>query len=233
MKLITPLLAGAALASVVTSVSAQSWSFGGDFDPISNQPIPWEYGFSTDVATPGMFTPMPARGAFDDLDFWFNTGGLPSIGHNPQSFEVGGVLNPALAPGEGMLHPGNTPVLFSYAAVVRWTAPTAGLYSLNATFTAIDTRGPDVRVMVLLNGLEARSDYLVGNGASIGYVTTLNLSGGEELDFAVLNHDAPGDQDWTRLAASITAVPEPEHYAACAAAGLVGFGLWRRARRTT
>jgi MYXO-CTERM domain-containing protein len=28
-----------------------------------------------------------------------------------------------------------------------------------------------------------------------------------------------------------TAVPEPEEYAAAAAAGLLGFGLWRRARR--
>lgn len=30
---------------------------------------------------------------------------------------------------------------------------------------------------------------------------------------------------------SFAPVPEPEHYAACAAAGLVGFGLWRRTAR--
>lgn len=29
----------------------------------------------------------------------------------------------------------------------------------------------------------------------------------------------------------VTAVPEPEEYAAVAAAGLIGFGLWRRAQR--
>lgn len=230
MRYLTQLLAGAALASVVIPASAQSWNFGGDFDPILNQPFPWEYGFSTDVNSPNMFTIMPVRGAFNDLDFWFDHSGLPSIGHNPQSFSVGGVLSPSLSPGDGMLHPGNTPALFTYAAVVRWTAPTAGLYSINATFTAIDTRGPDVQAMVLHNGSEAGSDYLVGNGASFGYLTTLNLSAGATLDFAVLNHDAPGDQDWTRLAASISAVPEPEHYAACAAAGLMAFGFWRRAR---
>ena len=122
-----------------------------------------------------------------------------------------------LRPGEMYVHPGpaNTadrpPAnVGSDYAVVRWTAPAPGSYSIDATFTGLDSQGATTDVHVVVSGRELFAGDIRGgldaptNTAS--YSKTISVAAGDKIDFAV----GPGGNgcicDSTGLTAKIALV---------------------------
>jgi hypothetical protein len=117
-------------------------------------------------------------------------------------------------PGELLIHPAPDD---SYA-VLRFTAPSTGLFQLNTVF---EGRAPTnegfpaattTDVHVLLNGVSLFAGAVNGFGPSTdqSFVTALNLHAGDQLEFAAgfgSNGNFPNDS--TGLVATLTAVPEP------------------------
>jgi hypothetical protein len=207
------------------------WVFGQDFNLSGNPDGAWSYGYRDTVASSAL-TLMPNNGSFSGISFWYLAGtGLPSVGVNQTSdpFNFPGGL--PLGPEQGMLHPGDDAALADLSSVVRWTAPTAGSYSIDATFTGLDGRGIDVTAYVLMDGSVLRSSAITSVGGSMTYSGELSLNAGQAVDFLVATRGTPGDKDWTGLQASIQSAPAPEpstFILGCSGWALVVGFAWRR-----
>jgi hypothetical protein len=139
----------------------------------------------------------------DEARIWYNYGGP-----YPYYTHLG------IAPRELALHPGDSDDYGQNAATIRFTAPGAGLYTVNATFGAGDTG--EVYASVVLNGDWAECDTdahelwssLPWTDADDVAQTSLTFSeeyafeGGETLDFSVFPKSG-GDYD-TPIAITIT-----------------------------
>ena len=213
-------------------VGAPIWDFANDFTPSANPNTFWSYGYRTTPASTNL-TLMNLSLHVDNIDFWCLwqgfAHGLPSVGKN-NTPSAQPSWWPILPSGKGMLHPGNVPEIEDLAAVVRWTAPSSGVYEVDATFTAIDTRGVDVFTYVVADGGLVLDDFVVGLGDTSHYRGAVTLSAGQVVDFVVANRNDTGDRDWTQLDASITPIPEPSTLIVWSLLGALGMGLgwWRR-----
>jgi hypothetical protein len=146
--------------------------------------------------------------------------------------------NIVLLPGEMLVHPGPDG---SYA-VVRFTAPSTGVFSLSTVFEGRAPtnegfpQGTTTDVHVLLNGVSLFDGAVNGFGPSTDQVfaQSLNLHVGDVLDFATgFGANRSFLNDSTGLDATISnVVPEPSSFAP-AAIGMTALALagWRRARR--
>lgn len=124
-----------------------------------------------------------------------------------------------------------------YNATVRWTAPTAGNWTISGLFQGIDTNEGAHNVEILENS----SVVIMGPsginlyGAQAAFNSTLFLNAGATIDFIQLTGNG-GNFLSTGLSATITnlaAVPEPSSFLATGTAALVGCGSWLRRRRRT
>ena len=117
-----------------------------------------------------------------------------------------------------------------------WTAPYAGSFAINATFTG-EQSGSDANADVLKNGsglTPLLQEYVGGMGTTASYTGVLQLTAGDTIDFAVgaLNNRSFG-AEVTQLDASISSVvPEPATLATRSLLGGLGIaaGWWRRKR---
>jgi hypothetical protein len=112
------------------------------------------------------------------------------------------------------LHPTNTAGLDSD---VRWTAPAAGTYMINGSYSALDST--TTHDSILVNGISAFStdiNYLL-NPSTI-FSLTETLTAGDTIDFAVnccsgldqtFNNDSTGLQGSITLNSPPTPAPEP------------------------
>jgi uncharacterized repeat protein (TIGR01451 family) len=150
--------------SQAKSAAAQSYNGGHDFSSANNPNGHWSYGWSTSSGS--AFNLLPNTTQFNGtaadgvtpltLDVWTsNCCGTvqPLVEHNsatemyfsgtatvsPDTLCYGCSYNGGLA-----LHPGPD----GENAIVRWTAPSAGTYHLNATFMGEDTQGTTTDVAV-------------------------------------------------------------------------------------
>ena len=200
---------------------AATFDVTADFSATNNPAGAWSYGYRTTPLSSD-FNLYLSSGNFTGVDFWFLAGtGLPDVGKTP---DPGGRI---------IMHPGNTAALESFLSVVRWTAPADGLYDLDTVFTGDDSRGPNVNVFVVRNGLLEFTANIPANGVSRDYSDTFSLSAGDFIDFAVGNNNNVGNRNFTRLEASLSAVPIPAALPlfVSAVAGL-GFVSWWRKRLT-
>ena len=111
--------------------------------------------------------------------------------------------------------------------VARWTAPSAGMFQVDAVFATVqDVNGaPNAYIYdgTTLNNLGLVPAFGVG---SVAYHQTLTLAAGQFVDFVVWGGD--GNNKTTEVSARVTAVPEP---ATLTLLGLGLAGIARAARR--
>lgn len=157
----------------------------------------------------------------------FNTSNLPAVGYNTTGTlkSSGSVRIPTDVL---FMHPvGANSGLPSGDTIVRFTAPTAGSYSVGGKFEILDVNASGTFVSIVggsSNFVQPLSGA-VFTPASFGFQTQLNA--GQTLDFVV---DSAGSHynDSTGLSATITSVPEPAAWALM----IVGFGLVGSAARS-
>jgi hypothetical protein len=162
------------------------------------QSLQLAYGFETSLATTFVLYSSHWL-AGSQIDVWTDTTAHtlePSVFHNggllPQGYADLTVPSGALG-----LYPGAT----NEASVVRWTAPAAGTYSIDATFTGISTPLTTVEVGVLVNNVTGAGTSAALNSFGGGNTFTYSapaqsLAAGTHVDFYVWTgfnrDDAPG-----------------------------------------
>ena len=165
---------------------------------------PWSYGYRASAVSSD-FTPFtsagvsaPWRAVTENVQGWWlgsDDGGNPSpaapfVLKNMGTAPVASTYHPyshqTLQPGAMYVHPAGGDNAY---VVVRWTAPAPGTYLLETVFTGLDSRGTTTDVHVGINGRAVfAADIRGGLQAATNvqaYSTTVSVSAGDKIDFAV------------------------------------------------
>ena len=201
-----------------------------DFSLASNPNGVWSYGYSSVLgASPTTYT---FATTVSDIASWSNGNGIwapPWVGRNDTD-QVVTFSSITLQPYQMAFHPGSS----GEYSVIRFTAPSAGVYALVSSFIGVDGTTTDVHV--LHNGTSLFSGSINGYGDSDSYSTNVVLATGDAIDFAVGYLTGGYSNDSTGISATLTpmtTVPE----IAPAGIGLVmalvsgGLALLERRRR--
>lgn len=213
---ISNILLLALLLSGVGSAHATTWDAAADFSTSSNPIGAWAYGTgTTGTSFTAMFNAYTNLFGSDAMKYWqvANPQSLvPLIGKNSAGSPIilGSIFYPA---GELVMHPGP-----ATDAIVRWTAPTTGIYNYAGSFTLLDTNPSGVTGLVYGNGLQLYAGTLSGPGVNLGSQTvggsetfagSVALNAGQTLDFGI-NNLYSFYNDSTGFMAVITSAPVPE-----------------------
>lgn len=179
---------------------AEVYDVAADFSPTSNPAGPWSYGWSAQLTS--ALDLYSYSGTDRDIDLWSDFANLypPQVAHNGTDNEI--FLVPELVtyqPGQFALHPGGSGE-YSHA---RWTAPTAITCNISAEFTGIDQDGPTTDVHVFHNTTSLFTGSVDGYGDSASFSTTISVTAGDFIDFAVGYGTGGYAHDQTALAATI------------------------------
>ena len=201
-----------------------------DFSPTSNPNGVWSYGWTQTLGS--SFVLDAIHQSDSGLDLWDGSVRTanpplfyPFVEHNGtnQSITSGTIT---IAADQLGLHPGPS----GEYSVVRFTTPTAGIFSLASAFSGLDFAGPtSTDVHVLLDGTSIFDGAVNGFGSGPSYATTRMLRAGDTVDFVVgygANHTYFNDS--TGLAARISAVPEPASLILLTTGAVGMLGLARR-----
>lgn len=203
-------LAGLTLA-FAPAIAAPTWDAAADFSGSASSGIAgaWSYG-SFGSSIHGPFLAFDAFTDYSGYAAWSYGDRSVQIGRaGAANFASGSVIVPARAlnasPGPGGQY-----------AVLRFTAPAAGSYAIDAGFWGNDFAGPTTTdVHVLARGASVFDGAVQSYGRSNGlaWSDTLALSVGDTVDFAVgFGANRTWNYDNTGLSASVSsaaAVPEP------------------------
>lgn len=150
-----------------------------DFATAANPNGAWTYGYTRDVPTApdaGALVVFSAVSNDPVVPSWYDPAnvqlGAPAAWRNDSAAVANGV-----APGEFAVHPGNA----GEYAVVRWTAPAAGVYAITLQFKEGDTGDTDG--LLLLNGVALVTETSTAAGTLHELQRT--LAAGDRLDVAV------------------------------------------------
>jgi hypothetical protein len=125
------------------------------------------------------------RGNWAGLNYWRAPIllGVPGVYHNPSNLSVTNNTGTAiLGPGQLSFYPGPN----GEFCIIRFTAPTNGLYQVSGAFTGVDPHGTITDVHVLVNGVTFNGSvngYGAGSGPTFNLIVDLNT--GDPIDFAV------------------------------------------------
>lgn len=168
-------LCGAALGQVYNATAA--------FSPTVNPTGVWSYGLRPGGG--GTFEPFVHTAVVDQIDFWDRElpypGNYPKVGHNgteQTQFWGGGTEGPVAA-GEMVMHPG------SAAAVLRFTAPAAAMYSVFAQARASSTCSSATGVSIWSGDAQVDGSSLGGFGSQWSSAPSLFRSAGQTIDLVV------------------------------------------------
>lgn len=196
---------GLALASLTSASAApMTWDAAKDFS-MSQVGGAWAYG-TTGTSLDGAFNAFTQSASIPGYEYWSGAS-YAQIGKAGSSgFASGTVTVPA---GSLNVSPGSS----GEYAVLRFTAQSAGAYSINAAFWGDDFAGPTTTdVHVRTNG----GDLFAGDIASYGQANGLSWSGpitleaGQTIDFAVgYGANKTYNYDNTGLNVSITEADAP------------------------
>lgn len=197
----------------------------------------WSYGYRSTIESTALTLYAGASEHFNDrlghpnFDGWWNASGngastLVNAGVNPVVLNFGpGPLLP-LMPMELGVHPSSN----NDVAVVRWTSPATGLYSVEAAWRDLDTHGGDgASADIVVNGTSIFQQEWA-NGGSAADARELSLMLGDTVDF-VLGPRGNFTFDSTAFDASVALVPEPSSTTLAVLSGLIIVtrrSLWRR-----
>ena len=194
--------------SAMPGLASTLYDVAADFSATNNPAGAWSYGWSSQLTS--AIDLYSYTGYDRGIDVWNDYSGAlspPSVGHNGTSSAIS--LSPEqiiVQPGQFALHPGPGGE-YSHA---RWTAPAAGTYDISAAFSGLDQTGTTTDVHVLYNGSSLFAGFVNGFGDTSSFSTTMSVSTGDIIDFAVgYGVNNTYWEDTTALAATIAVVPEP------------------------
>jgi hypothetical protein len=204
------------LVVLALPTTASAFSAAGDFSTASNPNGAWSYGSSTSLGSAFIPSAIPTNGyVFTGVNGWLGSAtgsGDPYVLKNTAAHTVTNNFS-VYQPGQLVLQPGG---LGQYE-VVRWTAPSAGVFGINATFTGLSSLGDSVDVHILLDGVSIFNSTVSGSPSPATYSGVQSILAGDRIDFVVGNAGNGANEDNTALSATI--VPEPGTF------GLMALGL--------
>lgn len=224
---------------ILTITSAHAYDPVADFSITSNQNVAGVWGYGQTNVRGGTFSLLQtavASSPFNgNLEGWQgNTPGFganyPTINHNKtavtQSYLT--VTHPA---DELLLHPGPG----GQNAVLRFIAPTTGVYRFQGTFTGRDTGPATTDVAILLNStttLFSGGININGLGNSTSFDIAQAFAAGDRIDFSVGygNGFYGNDSTGLKFGATAAAAPEPSSAALLLGASLLPLGTLARRR---
>jgi hypothetical protein len=220
------LLTGNAFANFITYDAKTQ--FDGSVNGVGGN---WRYGYSS--TTTSSLVNFTAANYFSN---GFATGFRINSDYTPGVWKVNSDQFGANT-GDFVIHPGRVPETGNPAdeqfGVIRFVAPTAGVYNLNLSWRRKGTSeqtGDDIRVYVSRSGagmlVDDTYDYLeLGSYTSNG----LNLAANEEIDLRI-GGLGQRNGDVTAVVFTVTAVPEPSSLA-CVSGLVAGLSVLSRRRR--
>ena len=227
-----PLLAALLCGGLSATAQAASYDAAADFSSANGGSSVWSYGWDvSDAAGDYTFTALDLYDSSNHPDTGYKTWNASShsyFGTPGMWVNLGSGTRYGVAVGQLTLHPAEDQHGFDNdnAAILRFTAPTAASYTVNAQFLTGDVGQTDA--WIVRNGSFASATALGTTSADPVYSATLSLAAGETVDF-VVGHST--DNLWgdnTPVIVTIQSpVPEPESGALMAG----GLALLARLRR--
>jgi hypothetical protein len=224
-------LPGTVFALLAIGLIAQAPAFGGTtWDPAAdytgtNPGDAWSYGWvSYDDFTAGgyLLTVFDTLRDWDSMDHWGVAEGTePAVLYNPT--EDSHWFGNEVPPETMALHPGGD----GQYAIIRWTAPEAGTFTVTGSFFTFDW--PSVDTHVLLNGTSFFDSTLSEPGSN-PFDLLVSVAAGDTIDFAVGNGGNGHGGDATNFEAQIGPVPEPGSLLAVGC-GLLGLLALKRRKK--
>ncbi len=209
------------------------------FSPTSNPNGVWSYGFEeVPLGSPFTLLPVPISVPTvpgPSIDSWQIAGyGTMGVFHNGTAatqLMATGTDNAIFDPGVLAMHPGPN----DQFAMVQFSAPTAGFYSIQGVFEGIDTAMVSTAVFLLHNNAVVANGVVPGAYLATDSLTSgpIYLNVGDTLTYAV---GGGPFHDMTALinaqVSAVSAIPEPSSLVLLAiACGSLGAWGWRRTRR--
>jgi hypothetical protein len=212
------------------SGAAQSYNAATDFSISSNPNGAWSYGYSfgvgsafhLDTTNTAAYAGLALGGWMGNLNTAFGAN-YPYALKNFTSHPVTNNGTTVYQPGQLALHPDQSNVV----SIVRWTAPVSGTFSLNVTFSGLDsTFGDSADVHILHNGSSLLNSVVSPNPAS--FSGPQSILAGDTIDFVVGNGGNGINGDSTGLSATIVPEPTTVGLAAMGLACLLSFHFRKR-----
>jgi PEP-CTERM motif-containing protein len=237
------LVAATFVANAVSTAHATTWNAVTDFSTSTNPNGAWSYGEGNAGTSFTAFTqaftnsggPLTISGG--SVQYWESSSsnfGVPLIGENFGP-GVGTCCSTVLIPtGVLWIHPGQ-----SDDAILRWTAPVAGIYSFSGTLALLDTSPTGVLAEGFKNGTLLGSTTLTSPaavlsppsfGPSVPFSGVVSLVAGDILTFAINNNGNFSD-DSTALTLEISSSTPLPATLPLFASGLGVIGLLARRRK--
>jgi PEP-CTERM motif len=232
-----------ALAVGAARPTAAQYDPSAQFSPVINPNGVWSYGYeNVPLGSPfALLTlPLPVPSIpGPTIDSWqtpsFGTLGVYDNGTPVPQLVSTASDNAIYDPGMLAMHPGPN----DQFALVQFTAPTLGLYTISGTFEGIDTAWITSSVYLLFNNIPLVSGIVTGFGPGFEVplsVGPILLNPGQTLAYAVGGgpfHDTTALIDANVQFAAVSSVPEPSSFVllgfACIAASAWG---WKRRTRS-
>lgn len=210
-----------------------------DYSPTINPNGVWTYGWQLEsalgAAAINVFdTNSNFSGAHADFNFWSSSAlsVVPFAGKQQSNVDSGDQSGTLYKANQVAMHAGNSGADVA-AAVIRFTAPTAGNYRIDEAIFEYRSNIPGNSVYVFNNGTKIFEDTTGVRGTqNLMASQILQLSSGGYIDFIVGSRNGATNSTTTQLNAvitQVTAVPEPSSVALVLVSAVgVGFVRFRR-----
>ena len=215
------------LAAAAPAASAQTYDAAKAFSAVNNPNGVWSYGYEDTLG--GFLTLYTSKFApTASIAGWYQNISLdvPFVLENFGAVPNSRFADVVLQPGQLAFHPGPQ----DQFSIVRFTAPTRGVYDLSAGFSPVTTNGTTTDVHVLENGASLFDGFVTGTynapGSAPSFSDLLNLNSGDVVDFAVgYGANRNFSDDSTGLTATLAPAAVPEASSVVSLGLLLALGL--------